>query len=153
MTNIFEWNQALPDALQKQYLYSLLLLIFLPHRTRNQLKEAKRTIATSIPLGTSTSHTDEGPPAKNQITITPEGYVAYNPTSPESVYQGIDNRPIEQGGGNEATITNPDSMYADVDNQVSVQGDSCYAEIPASRINDAYTNESVIKMRTKVNEV
>ena len=85
--------------------------------------------------------------------------MAYNPTSPGSIYQGIDNRPIVQG--NEAIITNADSMYDDVDNRVRVQGDSAYAEIPMSLINDdvgngdegVYTNDAVINMRKKVNKV
>ena len=142
----------------------LIFLLYHVYRTRNELKEAKRAIAASIPLGISTSHTDEGPPAQNQINITTEGIVGYFTsvfTTEDVDDEGIDNRPIVQGGGNEATIANSDSMYDDVDNRVSVQGDSLYAEIPASLINDddgngdegAYTNDSVIKMRTKVNEV
>ena len=132
-----------------------MLLIFLPYRTRNELKEAKRAIAASIPLVTSTSHIYDGPPANNQITLTTaEGNVRYNPTSQESLYEGIDNRQIVQGGGNEATITKPDSMSDDVD-------DSFDEEIPASIINDDdgngdegdYINDSVIKMRRNVNKV
>ena len=64
----------------------------------------------------------------------------YNP-SPETIYQGIGNRPIAQGGEQEATITNPlDSIYDDVANRVTVQGDSPYDEIPASLINDDVVN-------------
>ena len=136
----------------------LIFLLYHVYRTRNELKEAKRV--TKIPLGKSTNHTYEGP-AKNQITITTESNVRYNPASQESVYEGIDNREIVQGGGNEATITKPDSMYDDVDNRVTVQRDSCHEDTPASLINDDdgngddgdYTNDSVLKMRTKVNKV
>ena len=86
--------------------------------------------------------------------------MGYNP-SPEGVYEGLDNRTIKQSGGYEANVTNPDSLYDDVDNRIKVQGDASYEEIPASLIYDndgngdegAYTNDSVLKKRTKVNEV
>ena len=67
--------------------------------------------------------------------------MGYNPTSQESVYEGIDNRPIAQGDAHEATIiTNPDSLYDDVDNRIS---DSLYDDVD-NRIPDNLYDDVII---------